>query len=303
MFPLVRANYFPSAAYRNMISYSHLINNRMYKKIRETVEYIEKNVSDCIPQLGIVRGTVRGGLTQAIDIVASIPYTDLPHFAQSTVEGHAGSMIFGHINGIAVVALSGRFHYYEGYSMEAVTFPIRVLKFLGVQRVLISNAAGGVQPHLYPGDLVFVKDHINLHAQNPLRGPNDSRLGIRFPDMLRAYDTALNQKALALAKAKDIRAFEGVYVGTQGPNLETPAEYNFFHLIGGDVVGMSTVPEVLVAKHMDLPVFVVSVVSNRCYPIEEITETTVAEGIAVVNKAAQQLQELVVELLPEMLVE
>lgn len=275
----------------------------MYKKIRETVEYIQKIAPDFAPQLGIVLGTGLGGLTQAIEPVATIPYGDLPHFAKSTVEGHAGTLILGHINGIAVAALAGRFHYYEGYSMEAVTFPIRVLKFLGVQRVLISNAAGGVQPHLYPGDLVFIKDHISLHTENPLRGPNDDRLGLRFPDMLRAYDTALNQKALALAKAKNIRAFEGVYVGTQGPNLETPAEYNFFHIIGGDVVGMSTIPEVLVAKHMDLPVWVVSVVSNRCYPIEELTETTLEEVIAVVNKAAEQLQDLVVELLPAMLIE
>lgn len=280
-----------------------LINNKMYKKIRETVEYIRKIAPKFSPQLGIVLGTGLGGLTQVIEPVVEIPYAELPHFARSTVKGHAGSLILGHINGIAVVALAGRFHYYEGYSMEAVTFPIRVLKFLGIQRVLISNAAGGVQPHLYPGDLVFIKDHINLHAQNPLRGPNDERLGIRFPDMLNAYDQALNQKALDWAKAKNIRAFEGVYVGTQGPNLETPAEYNFFHIIGGDVVGMSTIPEVLVAKHMALPVWVVSVVSNRCYPIEELTETTVEEVIAVVNKASEQLQALVVELLPEMLVE
>ena len=252
------------------------------------------------PQLGLVLGTGLGGLTQAITPIVSIPYTELPHFAQSTVQGHEGRLILGHIKGIAIAALSGRFHYYEGYSMEEVTFPIRVLKFLGVQRVVISNAAGGVQAHLYPGDLVFIKDHINLHAQNPLRGANDPRLGVRFPDMLQAYDRSLNQKALALAKAKNIRAFEGVYVGTQGPNLETPAEYNFFHLIGGDVVGMSTVPEVLVAKHMELPVWVVSVVSNRCYPIEELTETTVDEVIAVVQKAAAQLEDLVLDLLPEM---
>lgn len=275
----------------------------MYKKIRETVEYIQKIAPDFAPQLGMVLGTGLGGLTKAIRPVATIPYAELPHFARSTVEGHAGSLILGYINGIAVVALAGRFHYYEGYSMEAVTFPIRVLKFLGVQRVLISNAAGGVQSHLYPGDLVFIKDHINLHAQNPLRGPNDERLGVRFPDMLHTYDRALNQKALDWAKAKNTRAFEGVYVGTQGPNLETPAEYNFFHMIGGDVVGMSTIPEVLVAKHMGLPVWVVSVVSNRCYPIDELTETTVEEVIEVVNKASEQLQALVVELLPEMLVE
>lgn len=284
-------------------AYYPLINNKMYEKIQQTVNYIRTLVPDFEPQIGVVLGTGLGGLTQSIEEVATIPYAELPHFAQSTVEGHKGALILGHIQGIAVAALSGRFHYYEGYSMEAVTFPIRVLKFLGVQRVLISNAAGGVQPHLYPGDLVFIKDHINLHAQNPLRGANDSRLGLRFPDMLRTYDRALNQKALEFAKAQNIRAFEGVYVGTQGPNLETPAEYNFFHIIGGDVVGMSTVPEVLVAKHMDLPIFVVSVVSNRCYPIEELTETTLEEVIAVVQKASERLQQLILALLPDMLSE
>lgn len=274
----------------------------MYEKIQETVTFIRAQAPSFEPQIGFVLGTGLGGLATAIKVITTIPYETLPHFTRSTVASHQGQLILGYINGVAVAALSGRFHYYEGYSMEAVTFPIRVLKFLGVQRVVISNAAGGVQAHLYPGDLVFIKDHINLHAQNPLRGANDERLGVRFPDMLRTYDRVLNQKALDLAQAKNIRAFEGVYVGTQGPNLETPAEYNFFNIIGGDVVGMSTVPEVIVAKHMNLPLLVVSVVSNRCFPIEELTETTVEEVIAVVNKAAAQLQELVVELLPQMVV-
>lgn len=274
-----------------------------YENIQETVAYIKQQLGTFQPQIGLVLGTGLSGLAKRIEPVAVLPYNTLPHFAQSTVEGHAGKLILGYLNGVAVAALAGRFHYYEGYEMDAVTFPIRVLKFLGVERVLISNAAGSVQPHLQAGDLVFIKDHINLHAQNPLRGANDERLGLRFPDMLRAYDRGLNQQALEWAKNNNIRAFEGVYVGTQGPNLETPAEYNFFHLIGGDVVGMSTVPEVLVAKHMDLPVLVVSVVSNRCYPIEELTETTLEEVLAVVEVAAAKLERLVFHLLPMMLLE
>jgi purine-nucleoside phosphorylase len=273
----------------------------MYDQIQQTVAFVRQRIGSFQPEIGLVLGTGLSGLAKGIEVVAELPYTTLPHFAQSTVASHAGKLILGHLNGVAVAALAGRFHYYEGYDMAAVTFPIRVLKFLGVQQVIISNAAGSVQAHLQAGDLVFIKDHINLHAQNPLRGANDDRLGLRFPDMLNAYNRPLNKKALELAAAKNIRAFEGVYVGTQGPNLETPAEYNFFHLIGGDVVGMSTVPEVLVAKHMDLPVLVVSVVSNRCYPIEELTETTLEEVLAVVQTASAKLEELILELLPLML--
>lgn len=275
----------------------------MYEQIQETVAHIREQIGNFQPKIGLVLGTGLSGLAQGIEEIIHLPYTSLPHFAQSTVAGHAGKLILGYLNGVPVAALAGRFHYYEGYEMSAVTFPIRVLKFLGIEQLIISNAAGSVQAHLQAGDLVFIKDHINLHAQNPLRGANDERLGLRFPDMLHAYNRTLNQKALELAKTKNIRAFEGVYVGTQGPNLETPAEYNFFHLMGGDVVGMSTVPEVLVAKHMDLPVLVVSVVSNRCYPIEELTETTLEEVLAVVEVAAAKLEELVLELLPIMVEE
>lgn len=272
----------------------------MYEKIEKAVAFIQKKLNDFIPDIGIILGTGLGNLGHEIDAVVEIPYTEIPYFAESTVESHAGKLIFGHLDGVAIVAMAGRFHYYEGYTMEEVTFPIRVLKFLNIQRLIISNAAGGVQEHLYPGDLVFVKDHINLHAQNPLRGKNDERLGVRFPDMLATYDTIWNEKALAIAQKNNVRAYEGVYVGTQGPNLETPAEYNFFNIIGGDVVGMSTVPEVLVAKHMNLPVFVVSVVSNRCYPINEITETTVEEVIRVVNNAESKLILILKELLQRM---
>jgi len=269
----------------------------MYKKIQEAVTYIQEKIQHFEPKIGIILGTGLGAFRKEIKVILEIPYNKIPYFAEPTVEGHVGKLIFGHLDGVPIVAMAGRFHYYEGYSMEEVTFPVRVLKYLKIERLIISNAAGGVQGHLYPGDLVFIKDHINLHAQNPLRGKNDARLGVRFPDMLKAYDVELNKKALAIAKKNNIRAFEGVYVGTQGPNLETPAEYNFFNIIGGDVVGMSTIPEVLVAKHMNLPVFVVSVISNRCFPIDEITETTVEEVIQVVNKAESKLTLILKELL------
>jgi len=269
----------------------------MYNKIEKAITSIQVQLQDFQPRIGIILGTGLGSFSKEIDIVLEIPYNQIPYFAEPTVEGHVGNLIFGYLKGMPIVAMAGRFHYYEGYSMEEVTFPVRVLKYLNIERLIISNAAGGVQEHLYPGDLVFIKDHINLHAQNPLRGKNDTRLGVRFPDMLKAYDTELNKKALVIAEKNKIRAFEGVYVGTQGPNLETPAEYNFFNIIGGDVVGMSTIPEVLVAKHMNLPVLVVSVISNRCFPVDEITETTLEEVIQVVDTAESKLTLILKELL------
>jgi purine-nucleoside phosphorylase len=261
----------------------------MYDKIIESVQFLQKKTAQFRPSIGIILGTGLSNFEQNIDRKYTIPYSMIPHFAQTTIESHKGELIFGYIDNQAIVAMSGRFHYYEGYTMQEVTFPVRVLKFLGIRQLFISNAAGGLKAHLYPGDLLFIKDHINLHASNPLRGINDDRLGLRFPDMLHSYNLTLNKKALQIAFQHNIRAFEGVYVGTQGPNLETPAEYNFFHLIVGDAVGMSTIPEVLVARHMQLPVFVASVISNRCYPIDEIEETTVEQVIDVVQKAENKL--------------
>ncbi len=269
----------------------------MYEQIMEAVTFLQEKIADFQPKYGIILGTGLGNLGNQIDIVERIAYKRIPHFAASTVEGHAGELLFGTLEGVPIVAMSGRFHYYEGYSMQQVTFPVRVLKYLNIKQLIISNAAGGIQPHLYPGDIVFIKDHINFHASNPLNGPNDDRLGVRFPDMLHVYNRTWNARALAIAKKQAIRAFEGVYVGTQGPNLETAAEYNFFHNIGGDVVGMSTVPEVIVAKHSDLPVFVVSIVSNRCYPIEELTETTIQEVVAAVEAAAPKLTTIITQLI------
>jgi purine-nucleoside phosphorylase len=196
--------------------------------------------------------------------------------------------------------MAGRFHYYEGYTMQQITFPVRVMKFLGVRHLFISNAAGGINPDFYAGDIVLVRDHINLQADNPLRGPNDERLGPRFPDMLHTYDRKLNAVGLAAAALNDIRAHEGVYVGLQGPNLETPAEYHFLHTVGGDLVGMSTVPEVLVAKHSGLPLTVMSVVTNRCYPISEIVETSVEDVIAAAQAAEPKMRLILEALLQEL---
>lgn len=270
----------------------------LFDQIEESLSFI-RTKTDFQPGTGIVLGTGLSQLADEIAVDCSIDYKDIPHFPESTVSSHAGKLIFGTLAGVAVVAMAGRFHYYEGYSMQQVTFPVRVLKALGIDRIFISNAAGSTNASIEAGDLVFIKDHINLLPENPLRGPNDERLGLRFPDMLYTYDRDLLGKAKKIAARHRIRAHTGVYVSLQGPNLETPAEYRYLNRIGGDVVGMSTVPEVLVARHAGLKVFVVSVVSNKCFPIETITETTLEEVIAVVNEASKQVVVLVKELLSD----
>ncbi|MEO1262106.1 MAG: purine-nucleoside phosphorylase [Bacteroidota bacterium] len=268
----------------------------MYEQIQEALAYIRDKTA-LQPSTGIVLGTGLSQLANEIEVAQSIGYKDIPHFPVSTVESHAGKLIVGKLAGNEVVAMAGRFHYYEGYTMQQVTFPVRVMKALGIRRIIISNAAGSTNAQIEAGDLVFVRDHINLLPDNPLRGPNDERLGIRFPDMLKTYDQNMIGQAKAIAQAHGIRAHTGVYASLPGPNLETPAEYRFLNKIGGDVVGMSTVPEVLAAKHAGLKIFVVSVVSNKCFPIEEITETTVEEVIAVVNQAGSKVALVVKELL------
>ena len=268
----------------------------LYDQIQEAVALIQ-SLTTLQPTIGIVLGTGLNELVEDIDIVAEIPYEKIPHFPQSTVQSHRSQLILGHLEGKAVVAMAGRFHYYEGYSMQQVTFPIRVMKFLGIQQLIVSNVAGSTSQHIFPGDIVFLKDHINLQPANPLRGPNDERLGPRFPDMLSTYDRQLNQQALQFAQEKGIRAHEGVYVCLPGPNLETPAEYQFMHRIGGDLVGMSTVPEVLVARHMKVPVFALSVVSNQCYPLEIIQETTVESVIEIARQTSPKMRQIVRELI------
>ena len=272
----------------------------LFEQIEIAKAFLEPYKADSCT-LGIILGTGLGTLTKDMEIHHRIPYQDIPHFPVSTVESHAGDLLFATLNNVPVIALAGRFHYYEGYSAQELTFPIRVLKSLGVQTLVISNAAGSTRADLEAGDLVLIKDHINLHPDNPLRGRNDDRLGLRFPDMMHAYAPRLRSMAKELGKDLDIELKEGVYVGLQGPNLETPAEYNFINIIGGDLVGMSTVPEVLVARHANMEVLAISVVSNKCFPIESLTETTLEEVIEVVEKASNKLTKLVFNLVNKLM--
>jgi purine-nucleoside phosphorylase len=268
---------------------------KLYDEIQESVEYI-RQFTDFSPQYGIILGTGLGNLTDDLLIACEIEYKDIPHFPVSTVQTHKGKLVLGYLEGRPVVVMAGRFHYYEGYSMQQVTFPIRVLKFLGIETIIITNVSGSTNASMEAGDIVLVKDHINLQSENPLWGENDERLGVRFPDMKNTYDKTLMEKALGIAQAHNIRIHTGVYFSWQGPNLETPAEYRFINIIGADLVGMSTVPEVLVAKHSDLRILVISIVSNKCFPIEEIKETTVEDVIAVAQKAEPKMRLIIKEL-------
>lgn len=233
------------------------------------------------PQIGLILGSGLGVLGEEIEQSIKIPYAEIPEFPTSTVEGHAGQLVFGQLNGVHVVAMQGRFHYYEGYSFDKVTFPVRVMKELGVKQLIVTNAAGGVNENFAPGDLMLITDHINNMGSNPLIGPNDSRLGVRFPDMSEAYSKALIEKAKKIANSLELNIQEGVYVGNTGPTYETPAEVRMLRQLGGDAVGMSTVPEVIVARHAGLDVLGISCISNMAAGIlnqplnhEEVIETT-----------------------------
>jgi purine-nucleoside phosphorylase len=232
----------------------------MLEKIKETTEFL-KSRGIVTPEAGIILGTGLGGLTAKIKIFLEIDYREIPNFPVSTVEGHAGKLIYGEFGGSKIVAMKGRFHFYEGYGPEQVVLPIRVLKYLGIRHLFLSNAAGGVNPLFQIGDIMIISDHINLMT-NPLIGKNDDRIGPRFPDMSEAYDKSLIEKALRIAEKNKIRIHKGVYLGTTGPTFETPAEYKHFRIIGADSVGMSTVPEVIVARHMGLPCFAVSIITD-----------------------------------------
>ncbi len=251
----------------------------LYDQIQEALAFIRQK-TDHKPATGIVLGTGLGRLVEDVVVSCTIPYNEIPHFASSTVESHKGQLIFGDLEGKPVVVMAGRFHWYEGWSMQQVTFPIRVLTALGIEQIIITNASGGINPHLQNGDLVIVRDHINLLPENPLRGHNDERLGPRFPDLSNTYDLGLRQKALEIAHKNGIRATEGVYSALSGPNLETPAEYTMLRHLGSDCTGMSSVPEVLVARHSSLKVLMISMVTNVSFPPSRIRETTVAEVIA-----------------------
>tara|TARA_B100001287_G_scaffold275587_1_gene283661 strand:- start:35531 stop:36343 length:813 start_codon:yes stop_codon:yes gene_type:complete len=237
----------------------------MLEIIKKTANFLIKK-TDFSPEIGIVLGTGLGGLVREIDITHSISYEDIPNFPTSTVEGHSGKLIFGEIGGKKVVAMQGRFHYYEGYSMNEVVFPIRVMKLIGIKKLIVSNASGGVNPNFEIGDMMMITDHINLFPSNPLIGKNINELGPRFPDMSQPYDKNLINIAEEIADEVGIKMVKGVYAGLTGPNLETPAEYYYIRIIGADTVGMSTVPEVIAARHMDIPCFGISIITDLGVP-------------------------------------
>jgi purine-nucleoside phosphorylase len=252
----------------------------MLNNITRTADFIKSRIGDFEPEVGIILGTGLGGLVKEIEVIKQLPYSNIPNFPISTLEFHSGRLIFGTLAGKRVVAMQGRLHYYEGYDMQQITFPVRVMKMLGVKTLLVSNASGALNPAFKKGDLMVIDDHINLQPTNPLVGSNDDELGPRFPDMSEPYDKALTEKALQIAADNNITCHKGVYVAVTGPNLETRAEYRYLRIIGGDAVGMSTAPEVIVANHMGLPVFAISVLTDEGFPdtlkpvsIEEIIET------------------------------
>ena len=259
----------------------------MLEKIKATANYIKERIN-ATPEVGIILGTGLGGLVKEIEIKESIPYSEIPNFPVSTVDGHAGRLIYGTLGNREVLAMQGRFHYYEGYSMKEVTFPVRVLKSVGISHLFVSNASGGLNPDWHVGEIVIISDHINFFPEHPLRGKNESELGPRFPDMSKCYDERLRNKAKLIALENNIVVKEGVYVGVSGPTFETPSEYKMFRLLGGDLVGMSTVPEVIVARHMNLKVFGISIVTDSGVP-GEIVEISHEEVQEVAMKAEPKM--------------
>ncbi len=265
------------------------------EKVYETVDYIKSKI-DFNPDFGIILGTGLGELVNDITIVFELDYEEIPNFPVSTVESHKGKLIFGKLSGRNVVAMQGRFHYYEGYNMKEVTFPVRVLKKLGIQKLFVSNAAGGVNLDYKVADLMIIEDHIDLTKENPLTGPNLDEFGGRFPDMSEPYERKMIDEALEIAKTHGIPCHEGVYAGVSGPNLETRAEYRYIQRIGGDAVGMSTIPEVLVARHMDLPVFAISAITDLCDP-DNLEKVEISKILEAAFKAEKGMTIIIKELI------
>jgi len=271
----------------------------MFQILRETVEYIKKKNNNFQPEIGIVLGTGLGGLVSEIEVEFSLMYSNIPNFPISTLEFHSGKLIFGTLKGKKVVAMQGRLHYYEGYSMQQITFPIRVMKALGIQYLFVSNAAGSLNPDFKKGDLMVINDHINLQPESPLRGINDNDLGPRFPDMSQPYHQGLIGSALKIAAEESITCHQGVYVSVTGPNLETKAEYRYLRIIGGDAVGMSTVPEVIVANHMSIPVFAMSVLTDEGFP-EILLPVSLEEILATARAAEPKMTKILSQLISQL---
>ncbi len=270
----------------------------IYDQIQEAKRLIESKWRSK-PRFGIILGTGLGGLTEDINADVALPYEDIPHFPRSTVTSHAGRLVCGALAGQAVMAMEGRFHFYEGYSLKQITFPVRVMRALGCAVLIVSNACGGMNPQFAKGDIMLIDDHINLMGDNPLIGPNDDRLGIRFPDMSRPYDPELIELARRIALEERIVTQKGVFVAVPGPNLETRAEYRFLRNIGADVVGMSTVPEVIVGVHAGFRILGLSVITDMCFP-DALEPASLEAIIAVANTAEKKLRVLVRRVVGEM---
>ena len=269
-----------------------------YEQITKTASFLkEKGIIS--PEIGIILGTGLGNLVTKIEIEQEIPYQDIPSFPLSTVESHSGKLIYGTIAGKKVLAMQGRFHAYEGYSMEEIVFPVRVMKYLGISYLLISNAAGAMNLEFKKGDLMLITDHVNKFPFNPLLGKNDERIGTRFPDMSEAYSAEVNARLEEIAVKENITLRKGVYISAEGPMLETPAEYRMLRKLGGDAVGMSTIPEVIAANHMQLPCSAVSVLTDECDP-DNLEPVVLEDIIAVAAKAEKKLTLLFEELIRNM---
>ncbi len=268
----------------------------MLSNISETISYIKQKVGDFTPEIGIILGTGLGGLVSEIEVQHQLMYSNIPNFPMSTLEFHSGKLIFGTLSGKKVIAMQGRLHYYEGYNMKQITFPVRVMKMLGIQKIFVSNASGSLNPDFKKGDLMVIEDHINLQPDNPLIGRNFEELGPRFPDMSQPYNKEMIERALKIAKEKNITCHKGVYVSVTGPNLETKAEYKYLRIIGGDAVGMSTVPEVIVANHMGIPVCAISVLTDEGFS-ENLQPVSVEEIIKIASEAEPQLTSIIKELI------
>jgi purine-nucleoside phosphorylase len=267
------------------------MNRHEWENVQEAARMVRSHWSGS-PRVAVVLGTGLGALAREIEAEASIPYPEIPSFPRSTVESHKGQLVCGRLAGQSVIAMEGRFHLYEGYSPWQVTFPIRVMKELGCRLLIVSNAAGGLNPLHNKGDLIVIEDHINLMGMNPLIGPNDERLGPRFPDLIEPYDRELQDLALKVALEENITATRGVYVAVTGPNLETRAEYRLLRGLGADVVGMSTVPEVLVAVHAGMKVLGFSIITDMCLP-DALKPVRIEEIIAVANEGEARLRTIV----------
>ncbi len=271
----------------------------MTQKFIETADFIKSKIKN-LPEVGIILGSGLGNLGNKIDAEVKIPYTDIPNFPISTVEGHSGQLVIGKLGNKQVLAMQGRFHYYEGYNMQQVTFPIRVMKFLGIKTLIVSNAAGGLNREFKAGDIMIIKDHINFFPENPLRGKNYDQLGPRFPDMSKPYSQRLIKLALEIAKENSILVQQGVYIGSSGPTLETASEYNMFRIWGADATGMSTVPEVIVATHMGIEVFGMSVIANTDKPADAEKGTTHDEVQDVAGSVEPYMTKIITGLINRM---